>query len=63
MWPSSGWVVKLFNEYAGFHKDGVSFHKHEAEFQHNLALSARRLTSLQTTFKVGNIDLSVVLGF
>lgn len=37
--PTSGFMFKVLNEYAGFHKDGgVSFRKHEVECQHNISI-------------------------
>ncbi|KAI2810955.1 sorting and assembly machinery component 50 [Blomia tropicalis] len=49
--PTRGFMFKLLNEYAGFHKDGgVSFLKHEIEAQHNVSISK---LILQATCKFG----------
>ena len=48
--PNSGFMFRLLNEYAGFHKDGgVSFRKHEVECQYNTSILK---LILQGSFKV-----------
>lgn len=63
--PTSGFMFKLLNEYAGFHKDGgVSFLKQEVECQHNLSISKLILQgSLKVRLFVIYLDKILKLSF